>query len=166
MFVGFSIFDSVSCLLKFIFLCNKIHPHGNTYTFCLQKIVQDVYNRCIQNVYKIKRTMPAQFCIHNEYKSLSKCEIHLDTFCIKKFVEMWDTFCIQSNLCITTTWGTKFLQLLQTGGRYEEDLCITAKTANSDIWSLYKGSIIFHLITHDTVKNKSACVFVRNQKLL
>ena len=88
------------------------------------------------------------------------------TFCIKKFVEMWDTFCIQSNLCITTTWGIKFLQLLQTGGRYEEDLCITAKTANSDIWLLYKGSIIFHLITHDTVKNKSACVFVRNRKLL
>ena len=30
-----------------------------------------------------------------------------------------------------------------------------AKTVNSDIWSLYKGSIIFHLITHDTDKNKS-----------
>ena len=25
-----------------------------------------------------------------------------------------------------------------------------AKTVNSDICSLYKGSIIFHLITHDT----------------
>ena len=84
MFVGFSIFDSVSCLLKFIFLCNKIHPHGNTYTFCLQKIVQDVYNRCIQNVYKIKRTMPAQFCIHNVYKSLSKCEIHCVYILYKK----------------------------------------------------------------------------------
>ena len=24
------------------------------------------------------------------------------------------------------------------------------KTVSSDIWSLYKGSIIFHLITHDT----------------
>ena len=39
---------------------------------------------------------------------------------------------------------------LQTGGRYKEDLCITAKTVNSDIQSLYKGNIIFHLITHDT----------------
>ena len=39
-----------------------------------------------------------------------------------------------------------------------------AKTVNSDIWLLYKGSIIFHLITHDTVKNKSACIFVRNKK--
>ena len=57
---------------------------------------------------------------------------------------------IQSNLCITTTWGTKFLWSLQTGGRYKEDQCITTKTVNSDIWSLYKGSIIFHLITHDT----------------
>ena len=25
-----------------------------------------------------------------------------------------------------------------------------AKTVNSDIWLLYKGSIIFHLTTHDT----------------
>ena len=54
---------------------------------------------------------------------------------------------------------------LQAGGRYKEDVCITAKTANSDIWSLYKGSIIFHLITHDTDKNKSACIFAQNKKL-
>ena len=39
-----------------------------------------------------------------------------------------------------------------------------AKTVNSDIWLLYKGSIIFHLIIHDTDKNKSACIFVRNKK--
>ena len=71
---------------------------------------------------------------------------------------------IRSNLCITTTWGTKFLLSLETGGHYEEDLCIMTKTANSDIWSLYKGSMIFHLITHDTVKNKSVCIFVRNKK--
>ena len=50
---------------------------------------------------------------------------------------------IQSNLCITTTWGTKFLWLLKTGGRYKEGLCITAKTVNSDIWSLYKGMHYF-----------------------
>ena len=65
---------------------------------------------------------------------------------------------IQSNLCITITWGTKFLR------RYKEDLCITAKTVNSGIWPLYKGRIIFHLITHDTGKNKSACIFNRNKK--
>ena len=47
---------------------------------------------------------------------------------------------------------------------YEEDLCIKAKTANSDIWSLSKRSIIFNLITHDTVKNKSAFIFVQNKK--
>ena len=39
------------------------------------------------------------------------------------------------------------------------------KTVNSDIWLLYKGSIIFHLITHDTDKNKSACIFIQNTKL-
>ena len=33
---------------------------------------------------------------------------------------------------------------------YKEDQCITTKTVNSDIWSLYKRSIIFHWITHDT----------------
>ena len=27
-----------------------------------------------------------------------------------------------------------------------------------------KRSITFHLITHDTDKNKSACIFVRNKK--
>ena len=73
-------------------------------------------------------------------------------------------YILQSNLCITTTWGTKFLQLLQTGGRYEEDLCITTKTVNRVIWSLFKGSITFLLITHDTDKNKSACIFVQNKK--
>ena len=34
------------------------------------------------------------------------------------------------------------------------------KTVNSDIWSLYKGSINFQLITHDTDKNKSVYIFV------
>ena len=59
----------------------------------------------------------------------------------------------------------KCLWSLWTGDHYKEDLCIMAKTVNSDIWSLYKGSIIFHLITHDTDKYKSACIFVRNKKL-
>ena len=47
---------------------------------------------------------------------------------------------------------------------HKEDLRIMAKTVNSDIWWLYKGSITFHLITHDTDKNKSTCIFVRNTK--
>ena len=59
----------------------------------------------------------------------------------------------------------KFLWSLQKGGRYKEGLCITAKTDDSDIWSLSKGSIIFDLITHATDKNKSACIFVQNEKL-
>ena len=65
---------------------------------------------------------------------------------------------VQSNLCIMTTWGTN--RQVKTGGRYKKDLCITAKTVNSKIWSLYKGSTTFHLIIHDTDKNKSACIFV------
>ena len=69
------------------------------------------------------------------------------------------------NVCITTTWGTKYLWSLYTGGCHREGLCITAKTVNSDIWLLYKGSIIFHLITHDTGKNKPGYIFVWNKKL-
>ena len=72
---------------------------------------------------------------------------------------------LHSNLCVTTTWGTKFLWLLQIGGRCKGGLCITAKTVDSNIWLLYKGSIIFHLLTHDNDKNKLACIFVRNKKL-
>ena len=41
---------------------------------------------------------------------------------------------------------------------------MTAKTVNSNIWSLYKGSITFHLIIHDTDKNTSAYIFVWNKK--
>ena len=52
----------------------------------------------------------------------------------------------------------KFLGSLWAGARYKADLCITAKTVNVDIWSLYKECIIFHLITHDIEKNKSACI--------
>ena len=63
-----------------------------------------------------------------------------------------------------TTWGTKFLWSLWTSGRDREGLCITAKTVDNDIWWQYKGRIIFHFITHDTDKNKSACIFVRNKK--
>ena len=39
-----------------------------------------------------------------------------------------------------------------------------AKTVNSDIWPLYKGSIIFLLIPHDTGKNKSVYIFFQNKK--
>ena len=39
-----------------------------------------------------------------------------------------------------------------------------AKTVNSDICSLYKGSITFCLITYDTDKKKLAYIFVCNKK--
>ena len=35
-----------------------------------------------------------------------------------------------------------------------------ANSVNSDIWLLFKVSITFHLITHDTDKNKSAYIFI------
>ena len=60
--------------------------------------------------------------------------------------------------------GDEVLRSLWTGGCYKEELCITAKTVNSDIWLLYRESIIFHLITHDIEKNKSACIFVQNKR--
>ena len=70
-------------------------PHGDCAFILCTKIVQDVYNWCIQNVYhilanlcthfvyKIKRTMPAKFYIQNVYKSLSKCGM---LFVYKHFV--------------------------------------------------------------------------------
>ena len=79
----------------------KLHcPHVNCVYILCTKIVQDVCNWCIQNVYhistsfcihfvyKIKRTMPAKFCIHFVYKSLSKCGIH---FVYKHFVYILHT---------------------------------------------------------------------------
>ena len=72
---------------------------------------------------------------------------------------------LQSDLCITTTWGTKFPWLLQTGSCYKKGLCITTRTVNSDIWLLHKGSIVFHLITYGTDTNKSPCIFVRSKRL-
>ena len=51
---------------------------------------------CIQFVDKIKRIMPAKFCIQNVYKSLSKCGIH---FVYKDFLyNILYTFCIQNVL--------------------------------------------------------------------
>ena len=45
------------------------------YKNCTRSI-QLMYIKCIQNVYKIKKTTPPKFCIQNVYKSLSKCGIH------------------------------------------------------------------------------------------
>ena len=39
------------------------------------------------------------------------------------------------------------------------------QTVNSNIWLLYKGRMIFHLMTNDADKNKSECIFVQNTKL-
>ena len=62
-------------------------------------------NFCIHAIYKIKRTMPAKFCIQMFPKICRNVEsilcTILYTFCIQKFVQMWDAFCIQT-LCIQT----------------------------------------------------------------
>ena len=54
------------------------------YKNCIRSI-QLMYIKCIQNVYKIKKTTPPKFCIQNVYKSLSKCGIH---FVYKHFVQI------------------------------------------------------------------------------
>ena len=54
------------------------------YKNCTRSI-QLMYIKCIQNVYKIKKTTPPKFCIQNVYKSLSKCGIH---FVYKHFVQI------------------------------------------------------------------------------
>ena len=71
------------------------YPHRNCVYNVYTKVVLDVFNWYLQNVYKmytkciphfdklcihliykIKRTIAAKFCTRNVYKSLSKCEIH------------------------------------------------------------------------------------------
>ena len=68
---------------------NFDNPHRNCVYILYTKVVRDVYNWCIQNVYKmyttfrqtthfvykIERTMAAKFCMQNVYKSLLKCGI-------------------------------------------------------------------------------------------
>ena len=46
------------------------------YTICIQNLYHISTNFCLNFVYKIKRTMPANFYRQNVYKSLSKCGIH------------------------------------------------------------------------------------------
>ena len=50
------------------------------YIKCIQNVYHISKNFCIHFLYKIRRTIAAKFCIK----------------CIQKFVEMWDTFCIQT----------------------------------------------------------------------
>ena len=59
------------------------------YTRYIQNVSHISTNFCIQNVYKIKRTMAVKICIQNVYKRLLKCGIHfvfiVYTFCIREF---------------------------------------------------------------------------------
>ena len=84
--------------MNFCLLMLTLHPTQKLcihFVFLYTKIVQDICNWCMQNVYLIltnfcmhfvyknKRTMPAKFYIQNVYKSLLKCGIH---FVYKHFV--------------------------------------------------------------------------------
>ena len=86
-------------------------------------------NFCIHFIYKIKRTMPAKFCLQNVYKRFSKYGVHfvykhfvcilytnlcrnvehfvykyfvyiLHKFCIQKIQKRWDTFCYANILYV------------------------------------------------------------------
>ena len=95
-------------------------PLGNCVYILYTKIAQDVYNWCIQNVYKMynifqqtfvyilyttsKKTTPAKYCTQNVYKSLLTCGIHFVYkslskygihFVYKHFVYTLYTKCIQ-----------------------------------------------------------------------
>ena len=78
---------------------------GTVYTFCIQKLnIKDVYNWCIQNVYKMYTIfwqLLYAFCIQNVYKSLSKCGIH---FVYKHFIYILYTKVCQNMgyICIQT----------------------------------------------------------------
>ena len=93
-------------------------PHENCVYILYTKTVQDVYNWCIQNVchistnfcrrfvYKVKRTMPAKFCIQNVDKSLSKCGIH---FVYKHFVYNLYTSILIYRMCTSQTLCIQFV---------------------------------------------------------
>ena len=51
----------------------KMHPHGNCVYILYTKIVQDVYNWCIQNVYKIYTAFRQAFVYILYTKSKELC---------------------------------------------------------------------------------------------
>ena len=113
------------------------------------KLVQDVYNWCIQNVYhistnfcihfvyKIKRTTPAKFCMQNVYKSLLKCGIY---YVYKHFVYILYTFCIQKCVKICDTFCKTFVKMWDT-------FCIYFVFINSDLLKARIINIIYKFYT-------------------
>ena len=116
------------------------------YKNCTRSI-QLMYIKCIQNVYKIKKTTPPKFCIQNVYKSLSKCGIH---FVYKHFVQILytkvcrnmnifciQTFCIYFVYVLYTKCIQKFVEMWDTS--CIQTFCIHFVYINSD---LLKADII------------------------
>ena len=85
------------------------------YTICIQNLYHISTNFCLNFVYKIKRTMPANFYRQNVYKSLSKCGINFVYKSLSKYgINLVYIFlCINSDLqkvCIINIMYTISIQ--------------------------------------------------------
>ena len=146
------------------------------YTKCIQNVYHIFANLCIDFVCKIKRTMPAKFYIQNLYKSLSKCGIHFVyilylkvcqnmgyilyanisySFCIQKFVKIWDTFCVKT-FCIHFVYilYTKYIQKFVK--RWDtfciQKFCIHLACINSDLLEAYIINIMYTICIQSSYK--------------
>ena len=125
------------------------------YTKCMQDVYHILTNFCIHFVYKIKRTMLAKFCIQSVYKKLSKCSkhfvhIHFAYIWKQMFVEIQDTFCIQT-FCIHfvyilhTKCIQKFVEMWYT-------FCIHFVYINFDLQKAYIIIIMYRICRQNLYK--------------
>ena len=77
------------------------------YTKCIQNVYHISTSFCTQFVNKIKRTMPAKFCIQNVYKTLSKCGIH--------FVDKHFLYILYTSILIYKTSYRMYIQITVCG---------------------------------------------------
>ena len=112
-------------------------------------------NFYIHFIYEIKRTMLAKFCIQNVYKKLSKCSkhfvyIHFAYIWKQMFLELQDTFCIQT-FCIHfvyilhTKCIQKFVEMWYT-------FCIHFVYINSDLQKAYIIIIMYRICRQNLYK--------------
>ena len=80
-------------------------PHGNCVYILYTKIVQDVYNWCIQNVYKMYTTFRQAFVYILYTKSKELCQLN---FVYKMYTKVcWNVGYILYTFCIHQFWSTK-----------------------------------------------------------
>ena len=112
-------------------------------------------NFYIHFIYEIKRTMLAKLCIQNVYKKLSKCSkhfvyIHFAYIWKQMFLELQDTFCIQT-FCIHfvyilhTKCIQKFVEMWYT-------FCIHFVYINSDLQKAYIIIIMYRICRQNLYK--------------